>query len=457
LAEVHLAGRALGVTAGVTMSVALFTACLPILKIRLANVALLLKGGGRGAGVARDRRRIQRSLVVTQVGLAYVLLTACALLTRTFLELSRVHLGYDPSAVLAFRVALPTATYPDLAATVAFYQRMEDRLASLPGVATVGLVANLPLEPGRRNSSTILAEGDVEPEAEATAQRTILLTSDRFPAALGVPLVAGRPLEPVAVDRAGTRALVNLAFSRTVWGDPSGASAIGRQLRFLPSAPPITVVGVIGDIRDQSLDRVPAPTVYLPLNSQAFRGGMATVPRVTGVLVRATVDPATLVPAVRRELAALDPGLPVERLAPLADLVSASKARTSVTALLLGVSSLVALGLGAVGLFGIVAYTVGSHRREIGVRVALGASPGAVVRSLAWHGAILAIAGIGLGVVGAAIVTRALRTLLYGVGPMDGATLAAVGVGLLGVALLASWIPARRAGRIAPASVLAGD
>jgi len=195
----------------------------------------------------------------------------------------------------------------------------------------------------------------------------------------------------------------------------------------------------------------------LPLNSQAFRGGVGAVPRVTGVLVRSAVDPLTLIPGVRRELAALDPGLPLERLAPLAELVSASKARTSVIAALLAVSSLVALTLGVVGLFGIVSYTVGRHRREIGVRVALGAPPGAVVRSLAFRGAMLALAGIGLGVAAAGIVTRALRTLLYGVGPMDGFTLAGVGLGLLGVALLASWIPARRAGRIAPASVLAGD
>jgi predicted permease len=457
LAEVHLAGRAFAVTGGVTISVALFTAWLPIGKIRLANVATLLREGSRGAGVGRDRRRVQRGLVVTQVALAYVLLTACALLTRTFLELSRVRLGFDPKPLLAFRVALPAATYPDLAATIGFYRRMEQRLATLPGVSTVGFVANLPLEPGRRNSSTILAEGDIEPEQEATAVRTILLVSDRFPAALGVPLVAGRMLESPAVDTAGTRALVNLAFARIVWGDPSGAAAIGRRLHFLPTAPPITVVGVLDDIRDQSLGRAPSPSVYLPLNSPAFRGGLVAVPRATGVLVRGSVDPASLIPAVRRELAALDPGLPLERLAPLTDLVSASKARTSIIALLLGISSLVALILGAVGLFGIVSYTVGSHRREIGVRVALGASPGGVVRSLARNGAALAGAGIGLGMAGASIVTRGLRTLLYGVGPMDLLTLTTVGVGLLGVAVLASWIPARRAGRIAPASVLAGD
>jgi predicted permease len=457
LAEIDFGGRALAITIALTGLVALGTALLPILKVGAGNVAALLRSGSRGTGDGRDGRRIQRSLVVTQVALAYVLLAACALLGRTFRELRQVRLGFEPDSALGFRLGLPQASYGDLASVTGFYAQLEEKLAALPGVTRVGFTTDLPLEPGRRNSSTVLAEGDVQPEEQATKPRTTLLVSEGYFGSLGVAVVAGRPLAGVVEDPDGREAMVNLAFARTVWGDQTGQAALGKELRFMATAPPIRIVGVAADHREAAVERSAEPTIFLGLNTAAWRGGNVFVPRSIGVVIRTSGDPAALAAAVRQEVMALDPGLPIYRVAPLRTLVESATARTSVTALLLGIAALVALVLGAVGLFGIVSYMVGRRRREIGLRVALGAKPSTVVRRFTLAGARLALLGVSIGVVGAAVVTRGLGALLYGVAPMDPASLIGVGAVLLGVATVASWIPASRAGRVDPASVLASD
>ncbi|MEO8448411.1 MAG: ABC transporter permease [Gemmatimonadota bacterium] len=457
LAGVSLDAKVLGLTVLLTAGVALVTSALPILKVGTRNLAGVLRGSSRGTTQGRDRRRVQRGLVVTQVALAFVLLTACALMGRTFVALRSVDLGFEAERALTFRIALPEVGYPTLPATMAFYQRLSERLAAIPGVETVGIASFLPLQRERRNTMTIQSEGSDLPRDEATAARPLVNVSPAYFRSLGIPLVTGRLFHDVPPEQLSTEVMVSTAYAAKVWNDPSGLTVVGRRIRMIPTAPWLTVVGVVGSIRDESLDRPVSQVVYLPLNSAAFGDSLPSVPRALGVAVRTSVAPEAVAASVRREVMAADPRIPVYDLRPMSEGVRRSMARTSFTALLLAIAAGVALALGAVGLYGVVAYSVSTRKAEIGLRIALGAAPAAVTRALVRQGTALAVLGVGIGAVGALLLTRALGALLFGVSPTDPLMWGATAVVLLGVALGATWWPARRAARVAPASVLSAE
>jgi hypothetical protein len=303
----------------------------------------------------------------------------------------------------------------------------------------------------------VFAEGDESPRQEARADKPHLFVSPGYFESLGIPLVAGRMFRVDAPDQGSDEIIVSRAFSRQTWGDPTGQRALGRRIQVMPTGPKLTVVGVVDDIRHESIEQPPAPAFYLPLNSDGFGGVGVAYPREVGVVVTGRSDPLGLAPDIRREVTALDPGLPLYDVAPMENVVRRSMARTSFTGLLLGVAAGVALGLGAIGLYGVVAYTVSIQTREIGVRIALGARPTAVSRLLARQGTLLAALGIGVGLLGSLAVTRALGALLYGVSPIDPVTLSGTALLLLGVAFGASWLPARRAAQVDPATVLSAE
>jgi predicted lysophospholipase L1 biosynthesis ABC-type transport system permease subunit len=244
-------------------------------------------------------------------------------------------------------------------------------------------------------------------------------------------------------------------FAEHWFGDRTGRAALGRRVRRSPQGSWYTIVGVAGDVRATTLDAPPEETVYFP--AAGYAGQWEDTPHTLSLVVRTAGEPTRVVAAAEREIRALDPALPVFGVHTLRDLVRASMARTSFTMLLLGTASGIALLLGVIGIYGVVAYAVSLRRREIGVHIALGARPASVSRMVTRQGLVLAGAGVAVGLVGAAVVTRFLAALLYGVTPGDPVTLGGAALTLLGAAAFASWVPARRAARVDPTTALRSD
>ncbi|HJU65890.1 MAG TPA: ABC transporter permease, partial [Gemmatimonadaceae bacterium] len=457
LAEVGIDGTVVAASAVLTALVALVTSALPMLRVGRRDLTPRLRAGGRGALHGGDRRTVQRGLVVVQVALAFVLLAASALMARTFISLRQVPLGFDAAHALTFRTALPSASYAGSGDVSRFYDRLSVALAALPGVQVVGVAGWLPLSAETVDLNAVWVEGRETPGQEIPPARPVVRASPNYFRALGIPVVNGRVFQGGEVGKVPNEVVVSTSFARQLWGERGEQEALGRRVRLLPDEPWLTVVGVVGSVRDAGLGRDPMPVLYLPIGSNTFDGYDEATLRVASVVVRTMGEPLAIAAAVRNAMRSLDPTLPVFDLQPMERLVRRSMARTSFTALLLGIAAAVALGLGAVGLYGVVAYTVGMRRREIGLRIALGAAPTSVSRLLVRQGAILAGAGAALGLLTAVATTRVLRALLYGVSATDPLVLGGAAALLLLVALAASWIPARRASRVDPASVLSSD
>jgi putative ABC transport system permease protein len=435
--------------------VALFSSALPTLRFGVRDLSSILRAGGRGATSGRDRRRLQGVLVSLQVAFAFVLLAASTLMARTFVELREVRPGFEVDRQLTFRIALPSVTYPSDTSIVQLYDRLTTRLAALPGVRSVGLTSWLPLDKEGMSLSTAFPEGvEMTPGALPPAM-PISFASPGYFESMGIPVVAGKTFRTLPTGQPSDEVIVSVALAKRSWGGEP-ASAVGRRMRFLPQGPWMNVVGVVGDVRQQVLEQEASPSVYLPITSLAY-GGISTVQWAVGVVVRTPSGPETLAAGSRRVVAELDPAIPVYNLRTMREVMAHSMTRTSITALMLLVAAAVAMALGAIGLYGVVSYTVGMRTREIGLRLALGEPPSSVIGRFAGQGAVLAAIGVGAGLIGALLVTRVLRGLLYGVGPSDPLMLGVAAVLLVLTALVASWLPARRAARLDPATVLSAD
>ncbi|MEO7964352.1 MAG: FtsX-like permease family protein, partial [Gemmatimonadaceae bacterium] len=456
LGEIDLDGTVLLATIGITLLVALSTSALPILRFGRRDLSPILRSGGRSATAGNDRRRVQGALVTTQVALAFVLLAASTLMARSFLELRQVQPGFDVDRVEAFRLSLPTATYVGDTVITQLYERLNAQLSAIPGVERVGIASWLPLENEGSSLSTAFREGAPPAEQEAPPVAPQVLASATYFKAVGIPFVVGRTFREIPNGSRSDEVVVSRAFAQQSLGGGELSSAIGKRLKFLPQGPWMTIVGVVGDSHLEGLERPPSAAVYLPLSSQAY-GNLPSLPMDFGVVVRTQGEPSSLASVIRREVASVDPQLPIYNLRPMRDVLRVSMARTSMTALMLLVSAAVAMALGAIGLYGVVSYTVGMRTREIGLRLALGEQPQSIMRRFAREGAVLAIVGVAVGLGGALLVSRVLRGLLYGIGPNDPMVLGGAALVLVATALLASWVPARRASQLDPASVLASD
>lgn len=437
---------------------------LPVSRLRGLQVSSVLRSGGRAATGSRDRQRVRQALVVAQVALAFALLAGSGLLARTWLELRSVEPGFDPGRVLSFRVALPSATYQGVAEIARFFEHAREQLETLPGVQSVGVSTVLPLaRPGAGHNTFFLED---KPEAEIAKMSTaVVFASGDYFRAMRIPLLAGRGLERPNPDQLAHEVVVSASIARQHWGEPS--AAIGRQLRLAPTVPWNTIVGVVGDVRTESLERDPENTVYLPVNSSWFsmaaaggpeaRLAQALLPRAMSFALQTAGRPEEVAPSARAMMRQLDPLLPLFEVAPMASVVSASMARTTFTAWMLAAAAAIALLLGVIGVYGVIAYTVGMRTREIGLRLALGARPGLVRMMIVNQGVRLVAAGIVVGLGLTFVLTRSLQALLYGVSHNDPVTLLLVTAMLGGAALLAAWIPATRAGRVDPAVTLGGE
>jgi putative ABC transport system permease protein len=469
LDAVGLDGTVQAVATGVTLLTALVMSVVPALRAFAGgrSLASVLAGAGHRATAGRSRHRVRRALVVVQLALALVLVAGAGLMARSFRALRAVPPGFDAARVSAFRVSLSDATFPTAAATVEFVDRALDGLAALPGVQAVGVVAKLPLEDeARRDTAVFVADRPAAMGRMPNIHQVDYATPGGF-AALGIPFVEGRTFAQGDVlarpdaSRAPLEVVVTRALARRYWGDEPAA---GRRLRFAPTGPWFTVVGVTADIRGTRLDQPPDETVFLPFVTapgDAAAGGGAGptrwAPHGLAFVVRSTAAPRDVFAPVERVLHVLAPTIAVYDVHPMREVLARSTARAAFTLGLLELASLVALLIGAVGLYGVVSYMVSLRTREMAVRMALGARGAAVQRLVLAQAVVVSGCGIVVGLAASLALTPFLRAMLFAVAPTDPSTLLGAAAVMALVALVASWIPARRAATIDPVAALRMD
>ncbi|MEO6447586.1 MAG: ABC transporter permease [Gemmatimonadaceae bacterium] len=455
LAEVHIDSSTLLFTLGLVVLVTVACSVMPALRIGRVALATTLREGGRGGTAGRAQQRIRGALVAVQIALSLMVLAGSGLLLRTFQRLHEVRLGFDPAHVATFWLSPPQLQYRSDSMLVQFFSRLGARVEALPGVQSVGFSSRLPLETYGINQNPFYAEDD-ESAATKIPKLQIFTTIDAgYLRTMGIPLLAGRTFEPMDRQRDG-EAIISRQTAITFWNDSTGRAALGKRFRGLPSGPWSTIIGVVGDARDTALTAPPSHTVYFP-EVTAADSLFGQNRRTMALVVRTSGDPEAITAAVQRVVRDLDPTLPTFDVRPMSRVVSASMAKLSFTILILGAAAVVTLFLGAVGLYGVLAYMVTLRTRELGVRLALGAQPQAIALMLARQGVALTGVGIAGGLLLFALVARFLRSFLYGVAPNDPLTLVAASLLLLFIAALASWIPARRASRVDPANTLRAE
>jgi putative ABC transport system permease protein len=399
--------------------------------------------------------RVRGALVVAQVALALVLLVGAGLLVRSFLKLNTIDYGFRPDGILAVSLDIPVARYPDRTAQSRFYERVLDRVRALPGVAAVSTTSGAPAS-GAAMTFSFAIEGrpSANPSGREDPVPLRAVMPGYFPT-LGIPLVRGRAIEPTDREDSPPIVLFNEALAKRFW--KTADEAVGRRISFVgPGGPWYEVAGVVGDTRDDGLDQPPPPAVYVPFAQRRDQWVWMTFQTLV-VRAQSGQEPSDLLPSIRGALREIDPSLPLEQVRTVTQMYSENVARRRFAMQLTAGFALLALLLGAIGIYAVVAYSVAQRRREIGIRLALGAQPRAVARQIVRGALGLASAGALLGALSALGLTRFLETLLFGVEPTDAATFLGMAALLLAIAALASWIPARRAMKVDPVEALRTD
>jgi predicted permease len=440
-------------TLGVSLVAGLLFGLIPIVKFARPQLANALKQGGRLSSAGKERHRARNALVVVEVALAVVLLVASGLMIRTFQSMRHVDPGFvRPAEVITLRLSIPESLIGDPDQTARLYEQIVRRLEQVPGVTSVGTSSSITMD-GIENNDPIFVEDFPGPGGRIPPLRRYKFVGENYFKTMGNPVIAGRALTWNDAYTHAPVVMVSENFAREFWKEP--AAALGRRIRNSPENPWRTIVGVVGSERDNGVAQ-PAPAIiYWPLVVADFWGEKLRVQRAMGYAIRTDRSKSpTLLKELQQAVWAVNPNLPVANVRTLDQILSSSMAQTSFTLVMLGIAAAVALVLGVVGIYGVIAYIATQRRREIGIRIALGAARRDVSRLFLRHGLLLAGAGIVLGLAAAAGVTRVMSALLFGVSALDPATYAAVAIGLGATALLASYLPAARASRVDPAEAL---
>jgi predicted permease len=458
IAEIGIDTPVLLFTLAVALISSLLFASIPIFKYAGARLNTSLREGGRAQSQSREQHRARNVLVVLQVSLALVLLICSGLMIRTFRALMHVNPGFrEPASIETFGISIPEAQIPEgqEERVLRMEEEISRKLAAIPGVSAVSFATNLPLS-NRNSMDPIFAQDRSYKDGELPPLRHFHFVAPGFLSTLGTPIVAGRDYTWSEIYQEVPLALVSENLAREYWRDPS--SALGKRIRVGGTDDWREIIGVVGDVHDDGMNEPAPASVYWPPMMDHFEGQKTVVRRDIAFAIRSPrAGSESFMKDVRQAVWSVNGNLPLADVHTLDYYYSKSMARTSFTLVMLAVAGGMALLLGTVGIYGVIAYSVSQRTREIGIRMALGAQQGVLTGMFVRHGLVLAGAGIVCGLITAAIVMRLMASLLFGVSPMDPITYGASALSVMGVAWLASYLPSRRAATVDPVGALRAE
>ncbi|HTM25068.1 MAG TPA: ABC transporter permease [Vicinamibacterales bacterium] len=453
LDDVRIDGAVIVFTIAIALATGVIFGLAPAVHATQGGLSGALKEGGRGAVTTRGGSRMRGTLVIVEMALAVMLLVGAGLMMRSFMRLQSVDPGFRPEQALTFDLTLPDARYQEDAKRVAFFDRLMPKLRALPGVRAAGAVMGLPLSGMQFNISFKVQGRPPVPPADEPSME-IRVASPEYFATIGIPLKRGRLF--TEQDREGSPSVVLITESaaRQFFAneDPIGKTITlgwGKRNNGKRSAAGGEVVGIVGDVKDAGLSEPNPPQLYMPLRQWPVSS--------MSVVLKTATPPTSLTEAVRTQVYDIDPNLPVSNVRTLDQILGRSISQPRFYMLLLAMFAGIALALAAVGIFGVLSYAVSQRTREIGIRMALGAQERSVVRLVVRQAMLLVVSGVAAGLVMATFVSQALAKMLFSVKPTDPATFALVAVVLATVALVASYLPARRATRVDPVVALRAE
>ena len=441
--EIAVDPRVICFTLLISVATSLLFGLAPALQASKPDLTDALKEGGRSsAGLARNRLR--SVLVISEVALSMVLLIGAGLMIRSFAKLNQVDPGFNPDRVFTMGVTLLRSKYPEEERVASFYSQLLERAAATPGVVSAGAISDLPLL-GSNTSDSFTIEGRPPVAKQEEPSTEYHVVTPRYFESMGIPLLAGRDFAWTDTKQSPNVVVINQAFARRHF---AGESPLGHRLRLQgQERDPLLIVGVVGDVRQLGLDKQPVPEAFVPFLQDPLS---ETYQRSMTIVARTQSDPGAVAGSLRAALTSLDKSLPVYDLKPMTEYLRDSLARRRFNLILLTAFSGVALALAAVGIYGVISYGVTQRTHEIGIRMALGAEKGDVLWLVVRQGMLMALGGVAIGLLASFALTRLMETLLFGVSVTDPLTFSVIALLLTSVALLACFIPARRATKVDP-------
>ena len=451
LSEISMDARTMGFTLVISVLSGLLFGLIPAFKYAGPPTSLELRSAGRTISASRERHRARNLLVVGQVAMALVLLVCAGLMIRTFEALRTVEPGFtDGRHLQVLRISIPDLLIPQADRVARTQNEILDKLSAIPGADSAGFVSEMPMEGFDSDWDCIFAQDKTYPGGGVAPLRLYKYISPGFLRASGTRLIAGREFTWDEVYGLRPVVMISENLAREMWSTPS--AAIGKQLREFSSMPWREVIGVIQDVRERGVqEKAPAIVYWPPMMEYLFGAKAPDTKRTETFLIRSErAGTESFLNEVRQSVWSVNSNLPLASVRTMQEVYGKSVARTSFTLVMLGIAGAMALALGIIGIYGVISYTVSQRKREIGIRLALGAQSGDVVHMVLRQGAAMALVGVAIGIVAAFVLTRLMTSLLFGVTPHDPLTFGSVAALLTCVALLASYLPARRAMRVDP-------
>jgi predicted permease len=454
--EIGIDGPVLLFTFAISILASVLFGCIPIFKYAGVRLSTGIREGGRANSGSREQHRARSVLVVVQVALALVLLICSGLMIRTFRALTHVNAGFSqPAQVQTFRIGIPDNQVKDNESVVRTFEAMRSKIAAVPGVSAVTVSTSFPMD-GNSSNDLVFAQDRAYSEGQIPPIRRFAFVIPGFFETEGTPLVAGRDFTWTDIYKTLPVAIISENFAREYWDSP--ANAIGKRIRVATTDDWREIIGVAANVYGDGVSKTPPSMVYWPIMRDRFEGQAHDVATYTGFGIRSPrAGSEAFLKEVREAVWSVNPNLPLSNVHTLGAFYTRSMARTSFTLIMLAVAGGMALLLGVVGIYGVIACSVSQRVREIGIRMALGAQQQSVTGMFIRHGLILTGIGAAFGLVAAAIVMRLMSSLLFHVNPVDPITYAAVTLGLIATAFIASYLPSRRAATVDPVEALRAE
>src|SRR5467141_134254 len=454
--EIGIDGPVLLFTVAISVFTGLLFGAIPVFKYAGVQLSTGIREGGRALSQSREQHRARSVLVVVQVALALVLLICSGLMIRTFHALTKVQPGFTaPAELQTFRIAIPDSEAPKEEQVVRMDEEILRKLAAIPGVSSVGLSNSIPMD-GNSSMDPVFAQDRTYREGQLAPIRRFKFITPGFIETLGTPLLAGRGLTWTDLYQKVPVVVISENFAREYWNSP--ANAIGKRVRVGTIDDWREVIGVVADVHDDGVNKEASSSVYWPLIMDRFEGNSTTVRRGVAFAVRSPrAGSESFLKEIREAVWSVNPNLPLAAVHTVDYFYKQSMARTSFTLIMLGVAGTMALLLGVVGIYGVIAYSVSQRRREIGIRMALGAQQQVLTNMFVRHGLWLTGIGVVCGLAAAIVLMRLMSSLLFKVSPVDPLTYSAVSIGLVATAFLASYLPSRRTSAVDPVEALRAE